>query len=151
MAHPVEKQLKRAEQLGRILVIAPAQTWTLLEAALRPQFELALYERASDAEAALAAREFDAVLAEEDLPDSPGLDFLERLHWRYPDLGLLLAAYRLPQELRSGMQSLHLLLKPYDPEGLFVRVSLAASISRVRRGARRLAGQLSSHLQKHRG
>jgi DNA-binding NtrC family response regulator len=130
-------------QVGRVLLIAPAASWPLLEAALGARFELVLREQLSEAEVELASAPFDVTLAEEQLPDGSGLEFLDRLHRRSPDIGLILALDHISQEPWTRPQLLRIIFKPYDPDGLFAWVSLTASIARVRRGARRLAGQLS--------
>jgi DNA-binding response OmpR family regulator len=83
------------------------------------------------AEATIAQREYHVVLVDRHIGDGDGLELMERLRERHPDLGMLLVSGDITPEVETRAQELgvHCLRKPFQHDRLVALVQLAGGRS----------------------
>ena len=131
---------------GRVLVVDddPMARATLV-GVLQDEFEVVIATGPTSARAELdgPGKHFDVVLADYEMPDGNGLQFLrEAVASRAHLIGILVTAHGEYTEVaraRTDDAIFRILLKPYDPEVLLACVRSALSLARMRRTTAKLA------------
>lgn len=88
-----------------LLVDDEPEVRLVLELGLKKHFEVHTAGSASEAEKALAARRFDAIVCDHVMPDEEGLTFLARMQKQFPEVKRILLTGYANTDLLSRSQS----------------------------------------------
>jgi signal transduction histidine kinase len=136
------------ERTGGVLLVDDEQpNLTVLRSFLEETWTV--YEAGSGAEALAIAEQtpLDVVVADQRMPGMTGVELLEELRRRRPDIaGIVLTGYADMQALESAINRANVfrfLRKPWDPAGIRQAIELASANVAQRRTIEKLVGLLT--------
>jgi two-component system response regulator HydG len=137
---------------GRVLVVDDSHTMrSWLSEVIGTEFEVRPVATISLATASLQSGHFDVIVADYELQDGNGLDFLEQVIPRHPGVaGILLTAHREYERVRELQRAgrFLVLFKPTDPKELLAWIRNAVTMSRLNEATAKLRESGSHRLPK---